>query len=147
MTAKMLFVSLALAAALVSVDAQSHRGAIRGRVQDASVAVFDGAAVTAVNESTDEVRTPPSRDPGGFALAELRAGTWRVGTGAARHTPHVQRVALARNQGRRADAQLEVGALTDRVGVEAVVAEVRRGSPAIGTVVEKRQILDMPLDG
>ena len=51
------------------------------------------------------------------------------------------------NQERRADAQLQVGALTDRVEVSAPIAELRRDSPAIGTVVENRQILDMPLDG
>ena len=51
------------------------------------------------------------------------------------------------NQERRADAQLQVGALTDRVEVTAPIADVRRDSPAVGTVVENRQILDMPLDG
>ena len=51
------------------------------------------------------------------------------------------------NQERRADAQLQVGALTDRVEVTAPIADLRRDSPAMGTVVENRQILDMPLDG
>ena len=54
---------------------------------------------------------------------------------------------LAVNQELRADAQLQVGALTDRVEVTAPIADLRRDSSAIGTVVENRQILDMPLDG
>jgi hypothetical protein len=148
MTAKMLFVSVAVAVAVVvTVDAQSHRGIIRGRVQDASGAVVTGATVTAVSEATNEARTTTSGEAGGFALAELAPGAWRVEIGAPGHKTHVQRVELAVNQERRADAQLQVGALTDRVEVAALVADVRRDSPAIGTVVENRQILDMPLDG
>jgi hypothetical protein len=129
------------------LDAQSHRGAIRGRVQDASGAVVVGAAVTAVNEATNEARATTSGDTGAFALAELAPGAWRVEIGAPGHKTHVERVVLAVNQERRADAQLQVGALTDRVEVSAPAADVRRDSPAVGTVVENRQILDMPLDG
>jgi hypothetical protein len=54
---------------------------------------------------------------------------------------------LAVNQEGRVDAQLQVGALTDRVEVSAPIADLRRDSSAVGTVVENRQILDMPLDG
>jgi hypothetical protein len=132
---------------VVGVNAQSHRGAIRGRVQDASGAVVAGAAVTAVNEATNETRTTTSGDAGAFALAELAPGTWRVEIGAPGHKLQVQRIVLAVNQERRADAQLQIGALTDRVEVSAPIADVRRDSPAVGTVVENRQILDMPLDG
>jgi hypothetical protein len=136
-----------LVAAPAVLDAQSHRGIIRGRVQDASGAVVVGAAVTAINEATNEMRATTSGDAGAFALAELAPGTWRVEIGAPGHKTHVQRVALAVNQERRADAQLQVGALSDRVEVSAPAADVRRDSPAVGTVVENRQILDMPLDG
>ena len=74
------------------LDAQSHRGVIRGRVQDASGAVVAGAAVTAVNEATNETRATTSGDAGAFALAELAPGAWRVEIGAPGHKTHVQRV-------------------------------------------------------
>ena len=38
------------------VDAQSHRGAIRGRVEDPSGALIAAAAIKATNEATNEVR-------------------------------------------------------------------------------------------
>ena len=129
------------------VQAQSHRAAIRGQVVDASGAVIAAAAVTAVNEATNETRSTTSSESGAFALAELAPGTWRVEIGAPGHKTQVQRVVLAVNQELRADAQLQVGALTDRVEVSAPIADLRRDSSAIGTVVENRQILDMPLDG
>ncbi len=143
-TMRALVWALLLAAA---ADAQSHRGAIRGRVEDPSGAVVAGAGVTAVNEATNETRTATSGATGAFALAELAPGTWRVEISAPGHKTHVQRLTLEVNQERRADAGLEVGALTDRVEVTAPAADLRRDSPAVGTIVENRQILDMPLDG
>ena len=131
----------------IGLNAQSHRGAIRGRVQDASGAIVAGATVTAVNEATNDQRSTTTSDTGAFAIAELTPGSWRVEIAAPGHKAHVQRVLLAVNQERRADAQLELGALTDRIEVSAPTADVRRDSPAVGTVVENRQILDMPLDG
>ena len=147
MTHKVLQVCAWTLVLVVGLNAQSHRGAIRGRVLDASGAVVAGAAVTAVNEATNETRATTSGEAGAFTLAELAPGTWRIEIGAQGHKTHVERVALAVNQDRRADAQLEVGALTDRVEVSAPNVDLRRDSPAMGTIVENRQILDMPLDG
>src|SRR5688572_8276906 len=132
---------------VAGLDAQSHRGIIRGRVQDASGAVIVGATITATNEATNETRETTSGDGGAFALAELAPGAWRLDIGAPGHKIQVQRVVLAVNQEMRADAQLQVGALTDRIEVSAQVVDIRRDSPAMGTIVENRQILDMPLDG
>jgi hypothetical protein len=138
--------ALLLASGFV-LEAQTHRGAIRGRVEDPSGAVVRGADVTAVNEATNETRTTATGDSGAFAIAELEPGSWRIEIAAPGHKTHVQRLTLEVNQERRADARLEIGALTDRVEVTAPVADLRRGSPAMGTVVDNRQILDMPLDG
>jgi hypothetical protein len=129
------------------LDAQSYRGAIRGRVEDASGAVVTGATISVTNEGTNETRTTTSGPSGGFALAELPPGNWRIEISAPGHKMHVQRLTLEVNQERRADAQLQIGALTDRVEVSAPAANLRRDTPAVGTIVENRQILDMPLDG
>jgi Carboxypeptidase regulatory-like domain/TonB dependent receptor len=147
MGSRVVRVLVAISLLTVGLDAQSHRGVIRGRVEDASGAVVAGAAVTAVNDETNETRATSTSDVGAFAIAELAPGSWRVEIAAAGHKTHVQRLTLEVNQERRADAQLQVGALTDRVEVSAPLADVRRDSPALGTIVENRQILDMPLDG
>ena len=128
------------------LDAQGQRAAIRGRVVDPSGAAIVAAAVTAVNEATNERREASTGDGGAFAIVELAPGSWRIEIAAAGHKTHVQRVTLEVNQERRADVQLEIGALTDRVDVTAPAVDVRRTSP-MGTVVDNRQILDMPLDG
>jgi hypothetical protein len=132
---------------LAQLDAQSHRGAIRGRVEDASGAVVATAEVRAINEATNEVRATATGETGAFVVAELAPGIWRVEIAAPGHKTYVQTLTLEVNQERRADVQLQVGALTERVEVSAPTADLRRDSPALGTVVENRQILDMPLDG
>ena len=129
------------------IHAQSPRSAIRGRVEDRSGAAMIGAGVTAVNEATNETRTTETGDAGTFALAELAPGPWRIEIAAPGHKTLVQRLTLEVNQERRSDARLEIGALTDRVEVTAPLVDLRRGSPAMGTIVDNRQILDMPLDG
>src|SRR5687768_12148272 len=94
---------------VAGLDAQSHRGVIRGRVQDASGAVIVGASIVAINEATNETRETMSGDAGAFAIAELPPGAWRLDIGAPGHKMHVQRVVLAVNQEIRADAHLQVG--------------------------------------
>jgi hypothetical protein len=130
-----------------AIGAQSHRGAIRGRVADPSGAMVVGAAVTAVNEATNETRTASTGEAGAFAIAELAPGTWRVEITAPGHKTHVHRLTLEVNQERRADVQLQLGEVSDRVEVVGAAADIRRDSPSMGTIVENRQILDMPLDG
>ena len=84
--------------------------------------------------------------------ARLPSPSWRRAAGASKSPPPVTRrtCSASRSRSIRSAARtrrLEIGALTDRVEVTAPLADLRRGSPAMGTVVDNRQILDMPLDG
>jgi hypothetical protein len=129
------------------LHAQSHRGSIRGRVEDPSGAVIAGAAVTVVNEATGEARTTASGGEGAFVVAELEPGLWRVEVSTPGHKTYVEQLTLEVNQERRVDVRLQIGALADRVEVVAPLVDLRRGTPSMGTIVGNRQILDMPLDG
>jgi len=79
-----------LLASGVVLEAQTHRGAIRGRVEDASGAGVRGAEVRAVNEATNETRTTATGDTGAFAIAELEPGSWRIEIAAPGHIFRVQ---------------------------------------------------------
>src|SRR5262245_17718290 len=102
---------------VAQLGAQGHRAAIRGHVIDPSGAAVVAAAVTVLNEATNERRETATGDGGAFAIVELAPGTWRVEIVAPGHKTYVQRLTLEVNQERRADVQLEIGALTDRVEV------------------------------
>jgi hypothetical protein len=142
-----LMLSLSAWLLVMPLGAQSHRAAIRGFVEDASGARMAGADVLATNEATNDARRAVTAADGGFAIVELAPGAWRLDVSAPGHRTYVRRLTLEVNQELSADVRLEIGGVTERVEVVAPLAELRRSSPAIGTVVNNRQILDMPLDG
>jgi hypothetical protein len=127
--------------------AQTHRGVIRGRVTDSSGNVVEGAQVTTTHEGTNAQRVVTTGREGTFALPELPPGPYRIVVEAGSHKMHIELLTLEVNQDRRVDIRLQLGALTERVEVVAPRIGLRRDSPSLGTVVENRQILSMPLDG
>src|SRR5262245_23492483 len=57
---------------------QSSNGTISGTVADASGAVIPGVTLTATNNATGVVATVLSNDGGGYNLAGLLPGTYKV---------------------------------------------------------------------
>lgn len=145
MRTAILFV-LALTLSCIGLDAQTHRGAIRGRVTDASGRAVTGAQVNATHLGTNDRRPVTTDAAGTFAIPELAPGPYRLVIEAGGHRMHVEELTLEVNQERRVDVRLEVGALTDRVEVTAPRVDARRDT-AMGTVIENRQIVGLPLDG
>jgi hypothetical protein len=136
----------AILAVSVAVSAQTHRAAIRGRVTDPAGRPVAAADVTATQQDTNEERRVATDDGGAFALPELAPGPYRLVIQAGGHRMHVEELTLEVNEQRRADVRLAMGALTDRVEVTAARVDVRRDT-ALGTVVQNRQIVGLPLDG
>lgn len=128
------------------IGAQTHRGAIRGRVTDGMGHAVDGGRVTATHQDTNERRNTATDAAGGFVLAELPPGPYRLVIEAGGHRMHVEELTLDVNQERRADVALQMGALTDRVEVTAPRVNPRRDT-AMGTVIGNRHIVGLPLDG
>src|SRR5918999_1341905 len=128
------------------VDAQTHRGLIRGRVSDSAGQAVEGAQVSATNQATNEQRRGTTDASGGFALPELPPGNYRLVIEAGGHKMHVEELTLEVNQERRADVRLQLGALTERVEVVAPRADVRRDT-SMGTVIDNTRIAGLPLDG
>lgn len=129
-----------------AVEAQTHRGLIRGRVTDSSGHAVEGAQVSATNQATNDERRVTTDAAGGFALPELAPGRYRLIIESGGHKMHVEELTLEVNQERRADVRLQLGALTERVEVVAPRADVRRDI-SMGTVVDNAQIVGLPLDG
>ena len=141
-----LFVA-AIAALAAPAAAQADRGAIRGVVTDATGAAVAEAQITAVDVTTNASRTVLSDAEGRYAISLLPPGDYRLRIEAAGYRVSVADVRLVVHQQRRADVRLEIGPLASEVLVAAPLASVRHETAALGTIVDERQVRDLPLDG
>ncbi len=128
--------------------AQTHRASVRGTVVDPNKAVIPGATVRLINEATNETRIATSGAGGEYAVSSLAPGTYRVEIEASGFETIRRNINLQVNQELRLDVGLVVGSLsTDPYLIVSPPPELRRDSPALGTVIEERQIAELPLDG
>ncbi len=143
-----LFFLLALFVVAPATFAQTHRASIRGTLTDPSGAVLVRASIKVVNEETNEVRETLSNGDGGFAISSLSPGAHRVEVDAAGFKKRVQKITLLVGQELRVDLALEAGSIQEEVvTIDSARALLKQDSPALGTVVEERQITELPLDG
>lgn len=148
MRSKILFLS-ALMLCAFSVFGQTQRSTIRGTISDPNGAVVPGAAVRVVNITTNESRGTVSDEEGAYAISLLPPGTYEVtieANGFQRVV--VPQVVLQVNQELRVDGRLQVGEVKNTVDNLLEPAPLlKRDSVSLGTVIQERQIVDLPLDG
>ncbi len=136
-----------LASASLPLGAQ-NLAEITGAVSDASGAVMAGAAVTAVSAATNQVRSATTNETGIYSLPYLVPGAYdlRVESSgfktATRKGVEIQVGSVA-----RIDFKLEVGDVTQQVEVTGGAPLLNTETAALGTVIENRRIVDLPLNG
>lgn len=128
--------------------AQTHRGSIRGTITDPDGAVIPGATIKLVNQETNETRSGISGAEGAYAISSLLPGSYRVEVAASGFATFKQDVVLTVNQELRVDALLEIERLqTDPYMIVSPPSHLKKDSATIGTVIENRQVENLPLDG
>src|ERR1700730_15248938 len=138
-------VCLLLAADLAS--AQTF-GQITGIVTDGTGGVLPGATVTVTNTQTAAVVTQQANTAGVYVFPNLLPGIYNLKVeldgfrGAVRN-----RVELQIQQTARMDFKLELGALSETAEVSAVAPMLNTEDTVIGTVIENRRIVELPLNG
>jgi hypothetical protein len=142
-----MLVALFLAAMPATSAAQTAgTGALSGTVTDASGSVIAGAQVTVTSESSGEVRTATTAGPGTFTVSLLLPGAYRVDVtkeGFRTATiPHVQIIVTETNA---LNIRLEVGQVSEKVVVEAQVAQLQTESSTLGRVTSSEQVESLPL--
>ena len=140
-------VALLLAAMPATSLAQTAgTGALSGTVTDASGSSIAGAQVTVTSESSGEVRTVTTAGPGTFTVPLLLPGAYRVDVtkdGFRTATvPHVQIIVTETNS---LNIRLEVGQVSEKVVVEAQVAQLQTESSTLGRVTSGEQVQSLPL--
>ncbi len=123
-------------------------GEITGEVKDPSGAVIAGAQVTATNTGTNSARATATNDDGIFNFPAMQPGTYslRVEKPGFKVVSQNQ-VELQVQQTARFDFTLQVGQTSETVEVSASAAQLNTEDATIGTVIENKRIVELPLNG
>ncbi|TMI28480.1 carboxypeptidase regulatory-like domain-containing protein [Candidatus Bathyarchaeota archaeon] len=128
------------------VQAQTNQGSIAGTVFDPSGAVVAGAKITALSTDTGARYEVASSDAGYFVFPHLNVGTYDVTVGAAGFkTATYKGVVVQVGTISALDAKLEAGAVTQIITVDADAPRLQTESSEIGTVVNPKELTDLPL--
>src|SRR5579885_3631261 len=131
----------------IPVFAQTS-GEITGEVKDATGAVVSGASVTATNQATNATRTAVSNEAGVYDFPAMQPGTYTMRVEKPGFKTVTQsNIELQVQQTARLDFALEVGQVNETVEVSASAALLTTENATVGTVIENRRIVDLPLNG
>ena len=141
------FVALAVSS-IANLQAQEVSARIKGTVVDASGGGVPGADVKATNTQTGVTTTVTTATDGTFQFLQLPVGSYEVViTKSGFRNFTARNILLVLNQIYDLSARLEVGQITESVQVEGNPVQVETTSTQLGTVVQSREIVDMPLLG
>jgi len=127
---------------------QTTSTTLLGTVTDSSAAAVPGVEVAATHIATNQTRKATSNDLGYYVLPALEPGEYTITARKSGFKTQVwSGIVLQVNQKRTVDLALTVGEVMERVEVRAEAATLDAASAALGTVVEQRKIVDLPLNG
>ena len=130
------------------LPAQEVVAHIRGTVTDPSGAGVPGAEVKAINTQTQVSATVTTRDDGSYEFLSLPPGTYDVAiTKAGFRASTAHNITLTLNQIYSLPVALEVGEITQSVQVEANPTQVETSTTQLGTIINAKQIVELPLLG
>ncbi|HEY0514066.1 MAG TPA: TonB-dependent receptor [Thermoanaerobaculia bacterium] len=132
---------------LPAVQAQTSGGTLIGRVQDKSGAPLPGATVTATQKGTGLTRTTSTEADGTFRLPSVPVGSYTVVVelnGFATVTTENVEVNVASQ--REITVDMSPSTLQEAITVTAEAPLVQT-TPAIGAVVDQKQLENLPLNG
>lgn len=121
---------------------------IHGVVSDMSGAAIAGATVKATQTETGISRSVTSEADGGYVLTNLPLGPYSIEVSKEGFSTEVQTgIVLQVSSDPAIPVALKVGAVSERVNVEANATQVETTSLGVGAVVENQRVLDLPLNG
>ena len=128
--------------------AQTPSGEISGVVSDASGSVMPGVRVTLTNVATNNVRLAITNESGVYTYPAVPIGNYTLKVELEGFTT-LERANIQVQVGsaNRIPFTLEIGQLTDVVQVTADTPIIQTANASIGTVIENRSIVELPLNG
>ncbi len=124
------------------------RSSIVGTVTDRTHGAVPGATVTVINTATGIRDTTNADDTGNYVVPNLPVGDYRIEAEADGFTKAVvDEVRLRVGATFRADIVLQIGAVSAEVTVRASSPMIQSETSDVSTVVERKRIVDLPLNG
>src|SRR6185503_13456497 len=137
-----------LAAFAPSIFAQTPSGEISGIVTDSSGSVLPGVRITLTNVATNGIRLAQTNESGLYVFPAVPSGTYTLKVELEGFsTAERSNVQVQVGSSNRFPFTLEIGQLTDVVQVVADTPVIQTENASIGTVIENRSIVELPLNG
>ena|SRR5437879_1940588 len=121
---------------------------ITGLITDSSAAVVAGATATATSQGTNAVRISTTNASGIYSFPALLPGVYDLKVEKTGFRAVEQKsILLQVQQVARIDMVLQVGQVSDTIEVSANAALLNTEDATVGTVIENKRILELPLNG
>ena len=128
--------------------AQAPSGEISGVVADTSGAPMPGVTITLTNQSTDAVREIQTNESGLYVLPAIPPGVYTLkATLTGFRTVERRDISVQVGSASRIPLTLDVGQLTEVVEITGGAPLLQASNSAVGTVIENRAIVELPLNG
>jgi len=128
------------------VAAQSDRGTISGTILDSSGGVVEGASIVATGAETGAVYKTVSSATGAYRIPNMQVGAYNLSVTATGFKTSEHKGFLVQiNTTSSLDITMQTGTVTETVTVLADVPTLQTDTSDLGTVVDKRQIMELPL--
>ena len=128
--------------------AQSTAGEISGVVTDPSGSVVPGVNVSLINPSTNTTRSVKTNEAGLYVIPAIQPAVYdmKVELSGFRAIERKE-ITVQVGSANRIDFTLEVGEITSVVEVSGGAPVLQTETTSVGTVIENRRIVELPLNG
>jgi hypothetical protein len=137
---------LAMLLASASLWAQQDRGTFTGEVRDATGAVIPNVRVTVTNVNTNASYETRTGQAGQYTVPNLPIGDYRIRFEADGFKATIREgLTLNVAQVARIDANMQIGSAAESIEVTAEAPLLQTETPEVGTSLDNRTVIDLPL--
>ncbi len=138
----------AICLVLLALPVAAQNASVSGTVQDAQSAAIPNVTVTLTNLQTGVGQKTTTDMSGTYSFAFVKPGTYSLKAEQAGFKAFEQKsFVLGVDRRERIDITLQVGEPSTTVIVSSAPAAIQTESPALGSVVDNKKIVDIPLNG
>jgi hypothetical protein len=144
----LLLVALALMVLIPQIASAQATATLNGVVRDTSNAVIPQATVTLHNTDNGTERQSLTNDSGLYVFVSVPPGEYILKVTKNGFTTATQAgLHVLVNQASTQDVTMRVGSTQESVTVEAAAVNLETANATLGTVIESKQVTDLPLNG